>query len=296
LLLLLPLFTLLHLFVLVLEVDVGLLLGHLDVQEDYNAGNIIDDIIFLLLPLQVRFSHDGFGRLLCVLALEIRHDDLRDLLVRQELPDTVTCQHYESVVRAQVELEDLWLGSHSNLGSYLITEGASHCKTRNIFVLQPHSERADGVVIRVPEGVNAAAILQNSCSFVGLAGLLITGDGLSDYFAGHVALLLLHDNASRVTNIRAEKLLTESEDRYTSTSTETNIEGACEELIVAIQEGVIESDADFVSVEELVLLVLLKIFSILLQHVANLTLQVQGQLLLHVATDLLSVLTMAVSN
>lgn len=86
--------------------DVWLLLRQFDVKEDDHACDVVDDVVLFLLPLQVGFAYHGLGCFLRVFALVVRQDDLGDVVVAQELPDTITCKDDEAVIRAEIELKD----------------------------------------------------------------------------------------------------------------------------------------------------------------------------------------------
>jgi hypothetical protein len=109
-------------------------------------------------------------------------------------------------------------------------------------------------------------------------------------------LLVLDYDTSRVANVGAEELLSECEHRDTSGATESYIHYAGEQLVIAIQESVVEGNADLVSVESLVLLILLQLLGVLFEHEAKLSVEVLRQLLLEELTYLLSVLAVTISN
>jgi len=92
--------------VLLLEVNVWLLLWQFDIEEHDHTCDVVDDVVLLLLPLQVGFAYHGLGCFLRVFALVVRQDNLGDVVVAQELPNTVTCKDNEAVVRAEIELKD----------------------------------------------------------------------------------------------------------------------------------------------------------------------------------------------
>jgi hypothetical protein len=92
-------------------------------------------------------------------------------------------------------------------------------------------------------------------------------------------MLFLNNYASRVSHVRAKNFLTHCEKRDASWATESNIDGSVEESLVAIKEGIIESNADLVSVKLLFFLVLLELFLILLKHVPDLAFQIPRQIL-----------------
>ena len=80
-------------------------------------------------------------------------------------------------------------------------------------MLQPHPQRADRVLVRVPERVYPAATLEYPLSLVRLAGLLISADCLCNYFTRFGNLL--NDDAPGVADVRAEKLLPQGDQAHT---------------------------------------------------------------------------------
>ena len=63
-----------------------------DVQEDYNARDVIDDTLFPLPPLEGR-THQVLCSALCILLQEERIHDVCYVLVLKELPDAITRQN-----------------------------------------------------------------------------------------------------------------------------------------------------------------------------------------------------------
>ena len=109
------------------QVGRRVLLGKFDVKEDDNAGDVVNDAFLLALPAEVALLDNSLGGLLCVLSIEEGLDDFSDLVVRDELPDTVTGNHDELVILAQVEFENFYIDrgvrptrchNNSNLNTY----------------------------------------------------------------------------------------------------------------------------------------------------------------------------------
>ena len=82
------------------QVRRGILLGQFDIEEDYDACNVVDDAFFLTLPSEVALFDDGLGSLLRILSIVEGLHDLGDLVVRNELPDAVARNHDEFVIFA----------------------------------------------------------------------------------------------------------------------------------------------------------------------------------------------------
>ena len=103
-----------------------ILLNHsLDVEEDDDAGDIIYRGVFLL-PSLHGFPDQCFGGLLSAIILIMRHHDVNGLIVRDELPNTVTCQDQELVGLDQIHFGYLGDGVYTDLSSGLITETPTH--------------------------------------------------------------------------------------------------------------------------------------------------------------------------
>ena len=185
------------------------------------------------------------------------------------------------------------LGSDTNTRSHLVAKGARHGQPRDVFALQPHAQRANRVLVWVAEGVDAATAGDYTGGLVVLAGLLVTADGL-----GHdLALVAVLDNyAAGVTNINAEELLSEGHDADASGAGEANVHHTAEQLLVAVQEGVVKGDANLVSVQSLIILLLKEVIVVFLEHEAHLGLDELGQALLHVARDLAAELAVAIGH
>lgn len=86
----------------------GLLLGQLDIQENNNASNIINNAFLLFLPAQVTFSHHGFRSLFSIFLFKVGLNNLGDFFVMQKFPNTITCNHDEFVIFAEVQFKDFY--------------------------------------------------------------------------------------------------------------------------------------------------------------------------------------------
>jgi hypothetical protein len=72
---------------------------------------------------------------------------------------------------------------HTDTRGDLIAKGPRHCQARNIFVLEPHAQRSDRILIRISKGVDTAAALEHTSCLVRLTWLLVATDCLSLHFA-----------------------------------------------------------------------------------------------------------------
>ena len=126
-----------------------------------------------------------------------------------------------------------------------------------------------------------------------MAGLLISGDGLChDFPIGDV----FDYDTTRVTHVDAEELLTEGHDADTGGSRESDVHHAAEELLVAVEEGIVEGDTGLICVQGLVVLLLEEVLIVLLEHEAHLSFDELGQALLHVGRDFTAVLTVTIGD
>ena len=89
--------------------------GHhsLDIQKDNDTGDVVDHVLFLLPPLERR-ANQRLGCTLRILLRKERVDNIRDDLVVEELPNTITCEHNYLIVWGHVENLDLWDRIYSN--------------------------------------------------------------------------------------------------------------------------------------------------------------------------------------
>ena len=78
-------------------------------------------------------------------------------------------------------------------------------------MLQPHTKRADRVLIWISEGIDPSSTIDDSCGFVVLTRFLIPTNGLGDEF---ITTRKFDDNSSRISDVHAEKLLAESHHRH----------------------------------------------------------------------------------
>ena len=160
-------------------------------------------------------------------------------------------------------------------------------------MLQPHSQWSNGVLFRVPERVDPTAKLLNPRCLICLTRLLITRDSLSN---DRVVSPALHYDTTRVANVGAEQLLAHGQHGDARGAAESDIEDAAEQLIVAVEEGVVECDAHLVRVQVLFFLRLLQVLGVSFEHELKLCLEVLRQLLLEVAAHLLTVLAVAIGD
>lgn len=105
---------------LLLQVDVWLLLLHLNVQENNDARDVVDYVVFFLLPSQVRLTNDSLSCLFSVLALVIRKNNFGDIFVLEEFPDSISGQNYEAVIGREIQFKDFCNRNENKVLTYLV--------------------------------------------------------------------------------------------------------------------------------------------------------------------------------
>lgn len=113
-----------------------------DLQENCDAGNVIDDgIIFA--PLLGSGPDDGVSRLLrTVLDVERPHD-LCNSFVWQEFPNSVTRYDDEFIFRLKFKSHDLGICCNTDWMCDVVTKRSTHSKSRRVLLHQPHSHRSE---------------------------------------------------------------------------------------------------------------------------------------------------------
>lgn len=84
-----------------------------NLQEYGDAGDVVDDCV-VLSPLLGSCADDCVASLLGAVDLVERPHYLTDLLVRQELPNSVAGDHQELVFRSQLEAHDFGVSADTN--------------------------------------------------------------------------------------------------------------------------------------------------------------------------------------
>ena len=112
-------------------------------------------------------------------------------------------------------------------------------------MFEPDAKRTDWILIRVSERINSSSAVNDSSGFVVLTWFLISADCLGNQFT---ISRKFNNNSSRITYIYAEELLAQCHHGYTGRPREPDVHLSIEEFFVAIEEGIVESDADFISV------------------------------------------------
>ena len=101
-------------------------------------------------------------------------NDICDVLILQEFPNSITCQHYYLVFWRQSEILDLWNSIDSNSACHSISKGPWHGKAWNIFVLKPDAHGTDLVSELVPIWINPTIVCNYMLRLFWVIGLMIT--------------------------------------------------------------------------------------------------------------------------
>jgi len=144
----------------------------LDVKEDDNASDVINDVLFPL-PLFKRSAHQILRSALRIALQEERINDVGNLLVLEELPDSVARQNYDLIRRCHAQLGNLGHGIHAHSARHLVAEGASHGEARDLFILQPDALRSHLVTVTVSVRVDSTACSNDHFCFKRVIRLVI---------------------------------------------------------------------------------------------------------------------------
>lgn len=145
--------------------------------DKHNYARYVVNVALLAAPALVRGAHQCFSRALGILGRKEREDDRGDLLVFKELPDAVTRDYEDLVLRVQVELLDLGHGVHASPAGHRVAEGTGHRQPRRVFMLEPDSHGADLVAKLVPVRVNSSVVGQNDFRLLRIVRFVVPRDG-----------------------------------------------------------------------------------------------------------------------
>ena len=87
-----------------------------------------------------------------------------------------------------------------------------------------------------------------------------------------------------------------SNESHASRPRKSDIHVACKECLVAVEEGVIEGNADLISIKRLELLGLLQLLLVLLNHILEFLFEILRELILKIGGYLPAPLTVAVTH
>jgi len=144
-----------------------------DIKEDYDAGYVVNDILFSL-PLFKGCSNQVLSCPLSVALQKVRVHDFGNLLVLQELPHAVTRQNYYFVLAIHTKLSNFRHCIYTNASCHLIAERSTHCQTRYIFILEPDALGPNFVSVAVAVGVNAASSCFNHLQLFWVIWLVVS--------------------------------------------------------------------------------------------------------------------------
>jgi len=144
----------------------------------------------------------------------------------------------------------------------------------------------------VPEAVDASTTAQDTSRLVTLTRLLIPRYRLRLY----LPINQLDHYTPTVSHVTTEQFLPQRHHTDTRTPREPYIHLAVEKLFITVEESVVESDADFICVQQFIHFLLLQILTVLRKHVAHLRLGMLRQPSLEHSGDVLPILTVAVCH
>ena len=134
----------------------------------------------MLLPLSQCRRHQGVGGSLRSVLLVERENNVGDLLVRQELPDTVTRQQYDFIFRRQRRLGDIRLGRAANRMRDGVAETAAHGQAWRVDVLDPDALRATEAAAPVLSLRDLAAASEDSLLLFRRVWLVVNSHSLGE--------------------------------------------------------------------------------------------------------------------
>ena len=187
-----------------------------------------------------------------------------------------------------------WFSNNSDSRCALVSEWSAHCQSWDVFFLQPYSQRPDWVSIMISKRIDPPSALDDSFSFICLARFLVPANSLGNNFARFWSSF--DNDAPRIADICAEKLLSKRDQADTCWPWEADIHVSIEKGLVAIKERIIESNAYFIGVEHLYFLFLLHLLLILLQDKPEFSLEKHRQLILQIGWHFSTPLAMAIAN
>ena len=119
---------------------------------------------------------------------------------------------------------------------------------------------------------------------------------MSNDFTVDVSASFLDHDTSGIADIGAEQLLADGEHCHAGGSAELDVHDAREKLIIAIQKGIVESNADLVGVQNLLFLMLLQLICVLFENVPELRVKILWKPLFQECAHLLAILAVTVTN
>ena len=153
----------------------------LNIQEDDDACDVVDGRV-LFLPSFEGLPYERFSSLLSAIVLVVRHNDVNSLIVRDKLPDTITCKNHELISLKQIHFSYFWDGVHADFSGRLITEASGHGQARNVLVQMPHASWTQRVTLHVSVGSDTAASVEDSSLFIRLVSFMVPVQRYAEHF------------------------------------------------------------------------------------------------------------------
>ena len=187
-----------------------------------------------------------------------------------------------------------WLSNNSDSRCAFVSERSAHCQSWDVLFLEPYPQGPNWVSIMISKRIDPPSALDDSFSFICLARFLVPANSLSNNFSWFWSSL--DNDAPRIADICAEKLLSKRDQADACWTWKADIHVSIKQGLVAIKERIIESDAYFIGIEHLYLLFLLHLLLILLKHKPEFSLEKHRQLVLEISWYFSSPLAMTIAN
>ncbi len=143
------------------------------VEENNDAGDVIDYIL-LAFPLLESCTHQVFSCAFSIALQKVRIYDVSDLLIFEELPDAVTRQNDDLIRRCHSKLGNLGNGIDTDPSSNLVTEGATHSQTWNVFIFEPNALRSNFIPLAVSIRIDTTTSSVNHLRFLRVIWFVIS--------------------------------------------------------------------------------------------------------------------------
>mmetsp|Transcript_3026 Transcript_3026/g.5107 ORF Transcript_3026/g.5107 Transcript_3026/m.5107 type:complete len:304 (+) Transcript_3026:208-1119(+) len=221
----------------------------LDVEEDDNAGDVVDHAL-LLPPSLEGGAHQVLGRPLCVFLQVERVNYFGDVDVLQELPDSIARDYHHLVILRERVLVQLGLGVAPHRVGHRVSKRTRHRQTRHILALEPDAKGTQRITILIPVGVYPAVVGVDPLRLVLVIRLVVPRQSLARALILRVncrhPLLLerLDHDSSRVADISNVKLPAHGHHAHAGGSTVSSVLGHVANLLLGYVEGLAHGGVD----------------------------------------------------
>lgn len=112
-----------------------------------NYSNLV--VILYFSPSSCRLQDELLSCLVWIVPVKEWDHNWHNLLVCQVLPNTITRDNDEFILRSHLKLLNLRSGRNTSLSSYFISHASCHCQPRSINKSQPYSLRSQRISIEI---------------------------------------------------------------------------------------------------------------------------------------------------